>query len=135
QQQQQQQSYQQIYYKTYHSPQRSASSSTQQPRYERASFDPLTDLPATQPFLTIPTRRRHPQPYITLPFSSATLLRTQFSPYSTKVALSPVSSRAPVILRSTGGYRLQSWHSWPGVALADDEQFWKLSNDSENILF
>ncbi|CAF3314632.1 unnamed protein product, partial [Rotaria socialis] len=40
QQQQQQQSYQQIYYKTYHSPQRSASSSTQQPRYERASFDP-----------------------------------------------------------------------------------------------
>ncbi|CAF4378842.1 unnamed protein product, partial [Adineta steineri] len=26
----------------------------------------------------------------------------------------PVSSSAPVLLRSTGNYRMQSWHSWPG---------------------
>jgi hypothetical protein len=46
-----------------------------------------------------------------------------------------MTSHAPVLLRSTGNYRLQSWHSWPGVELIDDDQFWKLSNTSENILF
>jgi len=46
-----------------------------------------------------------------------------------------MTSCAPVLLRSTGSYRMQSWHSWPGVELVDDEQFWKLSKTSENILF
>ncbi|CAF4530909.1 unnamed protein product [Rotaria sp. Silwood1] len=134
-QQQLRQQSQQIYYKNHHPPQRSSSTITQCAHYQRASFDPLTDLPTTQPFSTIPTRRRQPQTPISLPFSSATLLRTQFSPFTTHVVKSPISSRAPVILRSTGSHRLQSWHSWPGVELNDDEQFWKLSNDSENILF
>ncbi|CAF2709530.1 unnamed protein product [Rotaria sp. Silwood2] len=134
-QQRPQQQSQRIYYKNYHLPQRSPSTTTQFTRYERASFDPLTDLPTIRPFSTIPIRRRQPQTPISLPFSSATFLRTQCSPFTTNVVKSPISSRAPVILRSTGSHRLQSWHSWPGVELNDDDQFWKLSNDSENILF
>lgn len=52
---------QQIYYKSYHAPQRSSSSTTQFACYQKASFDPSTDLPITsQPFSTIPTRRRRP---------------------------------------------------------------------------
>jgi len=54
---QQQQQPLQVYYEDYHRPQ----STTRQPvPYERASFDPFADLPITQPFSTMPTRRRHP---------------------------------------------------------------------------
>jgi hypothetical protein len=49
----------QIYYETYQRPERSWSTIRQPVHYERASFDPFTDLPATQPFFTMPTRRRH----------------------------------------------------------------------------
>jgi hypothetical protein len=49
---------QQIYYGNDRLPQRSLSTSIQPARYERAQFDPLTDLSSTQPFSTIPTRRR-----------------------------------------------------------------------------
>ena len=48
----------QLHYENYVAPQRSSSNSTQQARFERASFDPLRDLPAVQAFSTIPTRRR-----------------------------------------------------------------------------
>lgn len=49
----------QAYYQTYH---RSLSTAKAPIPYERASFDPLTDLSKPyQPFSTIPTRRRHQQ--------------------------------------------------------------------------
>lgn len=60
--QQQQQQQVQAYYQIYpHPPNRSLSTTKPTMPYERASFDPLTDLatPANQPFSTIPTRRRH----------------------------------------------------------------------------
>ncbi len=60
QQQQQQQKPPQIYYEVYQRPQRSLSTTKQFTHYEKASFDPFTDLPTIQPFSTIPTRRRHP---------------------------------------------------------------------------
>jgi hypothetical protein len=49
---------QQIYYGSERLPHRSSSTSVQPSRYERASFDPFTDLPAAQQFSTIPSRRR-----------------------------------------------------------------------------
>ncbi|CAF0727223.1 unnamed protein product [Adineta steineri] len=105
----------------YQYPQQSTSNTQQNARYNRASFDPSTDLPLIQPYSTLPTRRRPTglnnisiQTPISLPFSSATLLRTRFLPFTTNVVQSPVSSYAPVLLRSTGNYRMQSWHSWPG---------------------
>ncbi|CAF0747725.1 unnamed protein product [Adineta ricciae] len=129
---------QQVYPTNYHSAPHSLANVIPNIRYDRASFDPSIDIPANQPFSTLPTRRRRPQSNqlpISLPFSSATATRTRFSPNTAKVVQSPVTSHAPALLRSTGGYRLQSWHSWPGVELTDDEQFFKLSNDSEHILF
>jgi hypothetical protein len=50
---------QQVYYERYCPPQRSLSSIAQPTHYERASFDPFADLPTTQAFSTLPTRRRH----------------------------------------------------------------------------
>lgn len=55
---QQQQQQQQYYYEIYQRPQRSWSTTRQNNHYERASFDPFMDLPAAQPFSTMPTRRR-----------------------------------------------------------------------------
>lgn len=68
QQQQQKQKQQQVqaYYQIYsHPPNRSLSTTKPTMPYERASFDPLTDLsaPPNQPFSTIPTRRRQ-QPIV-----------------------------------------------------------------------
>lgn len=51
---------QQIYYEAPNYPRRALSTVAPYGRYERASFDPLTDLPTVQPFATNPTRRRFP---------------------------------------------------------------------------
>ncbi|CAF3859066.1 unnamed protein product, partial [Adineta steineri] len=73
---------------------------------------------------------------ISLPYSNGTFLRTQLKPFATTVVRSPVlSSHAPVILRSTGSHRIPSWHTWPNNDLNNDEQFWAISNASDNILF
>lgn len=52
---------QQVYPTNYHSAPHSLANVIPNVRYDRASFDPSIDLPAVQPFSTLPTRRRRPQ--------------------------------------------------------------------------
>ena len=52
---------QQVYPTNYHSAPHSLANVMPNIRYDRASFDPSIDLPAVQPFSTLPTRRRRPQ--------------------------------------------------------------------------